>query len=137
MSISSVTIFDNKAQTAPSAGLKTYEAIDIENTIIGNNEGVQCDLGPGATGSYNLFSDGSCPVSGINNQVGVDPDLELAQDNGCTVATPHGCTWTSEVRWTIPALDAGSKTLCPNDDQREMPRPIGIRCDIGAYERQP
>jgi hypothetical protein len=37
-----------------------------------------------------------------------------------------------------PAIDAILKSACPLDvDQRNVHRPQGPRCDIGAYERKP
>jgi len=37
-----------------------------------------------------------------------------------------------------PAIDGviyNSPNQCPADDQRDYPRPYGVRCDIGAFER--
>jgi hypothetical protein len=36
-----------------------------------------------------------------------------------------------------PAIDAGDAQLCPPADQRGVVRPMGARCDIGAFEFEP
>ena len=45
-----------------------------------------------------------------------------------------GPTQTFAVLTGSPAIDAGTDTGCPADDQRGTARPIGAHCDIGAYE---
>jgi hypothetical protein len=36
-----------------------------------------------------------------------------------------------------PAIDAGDDSVCPVTDQRNIPRPIGPHCDVGAFEFVP
>ena len=36
-----------------------------------------------------------------------------------------------------PAIDAGNDLACPATDQRDVARPQGSDCDIGAYEFTP
>lgn len=70
------------------------------------------------------MEDGSCDFA-----VGGDPQLEPLADNG-------GSSWTHALLPDSPALDAGN---CANGtiatDQRDIPRPQGDACDIGAFER--
>ncbi|HET8536186.1 MAG TPA: choice-of-anchor Q domain-containing protein, partial [Solirubrobacteraceae bacterium] len=70
---------------------------------------------------FNLGS-GGCPGSGA------DPQLGALQDNG-------GPTQTMRPAAGSPAVDAVPSNLgCAASDQRGVPRPVGIACDIGAVE---
>jgi hypothetical protein len=70
---------------------------------------------------FNLGS-GGCPGSGA------DPQLGPLQDNG-------GPTQTMRPAAGSPAVDAVPSNMgCAAADQRGVPRPVGIACDIGAVE---
>ena len=77
----------------------------------------------------NGFSDGV-----LGDQVGeledpLDPGLGPLADNG-------GFTPTHALLAGSPALDAADPAFgnCLPTDQREVPRPFGAGCDVGAYE---
>lgn len=112
------------------------------NTIIANNTasagGTDC-YGKITSQDYNLIeSTDGCTITGTttHNIIGRDPNLGALQDNG-------GTTWTRELLYGSPAIDAGSS---PNvtSDQRGFPRPVDLSgisnaddgCDIGAFEAQ-
>ena len=64
----------------------------------------------------------------------MNPKLGPLQDNG-------GPTFTHALLQGSPAIDAGNPATpgsganaCPATDQREVARPQGPRCDIGAFE---
>jgi hypothetical protein len=82
---------------------------------------------------YNIDSDGSCGLSGTDIP-GVDPLLAPLADNG-------GPTFTHALIAGSPAIDAGNPAApgsgglaCEATDQRGVVRPVGSRCDIGAFE---
>ena len=56
-----------------------------------------------------------------------EPMLGIEVDQGLKVIS---------VQPYSPALNAGDDTLCPDTDQRGLPRPVGAHCDLGAYEAQ-
>lgn len=118
----------------PSGGVTTSEAgaVTLTNSIVASNGGSQC-AGPSvADGGHNLSfpaGDTSCPAD-----VSADPLLAPLTDNG-------GPTMTRALAPGSPALDAVPQTAsdhCATNDQREVTRPRGPACDIGAYEaREP
>jgi CSLREA domain-containing protein len=133
----------------------------LNATVAGNNDGVEI-LSPGVTlvlrntivssappfsacsapfgdsfttvgDDYNIDSDNSCGLSGTDIP-GVDPLLAPLADNG-------GPTFTHALFTGSPAIDAGNPAVpgsgglaCEATDQRGVARPIGARCDIGAFE---
>jgi hypothetical protein len=109
----------------------------LRNTIIAGN-GVDCSdfSGSGFTtvgDAYNIDGDGSCGLSGTD-QSGVNPMLGPLEDNG-------GPTFTHALIVGSPAIDMGSPavpgsggTACEATDQRGVARPVGTRCDVGAFE---
>jgi hypothetical protein len=74
-------------------------------------------------------------VATAGDLIGTDPLLDALGDNG-------GPTQTRALLVGSPALDAGdpglpgTDTACEATDQRGIGRPQGVRCDIGAYERE-
>jgi len=105
----------------------------FRNTIVGlcrNN------LGGGFTtiaDDYNLDASDTCNMSGTDLR-GVDPLLGPLADNG-------GPTQTRMPQPGSPASDAGNPGVagsgglaCEATDQRGVARPVGPRCDIGAFE---
>ncbi len=82
-------------------------------------------------GGHNLDSGASCGFSAANGSLsGVDPRLGPLANNG-------GPTRTYALLGGSPAIDAADPAACPATDQRGIPRPQGLRCDIGAYEVSP
>lgn len=64
------------------------------------------------------------------DNLNADPQLGPLQDNG-------GPTPTQLPGANSPAIDAVDCTAGIGNDQRDVPRPQGGRCDMGAAERQP
>jgi hypothetical protein len=66
-------------------------------------------------------------------QAPLDPLLEPLADNG-------GLTLTHALRPGSPAIDRGTGVTsatffdCPKTDQRGVTRPMGMACDVGAFE---
>src|SRR5262249_60524242 len=80
-----------------------------------------------------IATDATGQPSGTD-QPGVDPLLAPLADNG-------GPTFTQALIVGSPAIDMGSPdapgsggTACEATDQRGVVRPVGARCDVGAFE---
>jgi CSLREA domain-containing protein len=76
-----------------------------------------------------------CSIIGVYSTA--DPKLGNLKDNG-------GPTRTQALLAGSPAIDAGGPSGCfgvnnvaLTNDQRGVKRPIGSKCDLGAYERAP
>jgi len=164
ISLDNVTVANNTAQDEndPSFGLGggvlngAAGTMTIANTVIAHNfaaglcsingcspAGNDCSTdaphgGPLTSQGYNLVQDtGACDIVGdtTGNILGQDPKLGVLTDNG-------GPAFTHALASDSPAADAGSPAApgsggaaCAVTDERALLRPIGPRCDIGAYER--
>ncbi len=130
-SILNSTIAYNQRGDVYSAGPSA--SLTLKNTIIAHNTGglwKNCN-GSGTVTSqgYNLSDDYTCGTwftasSDLNN---TDPLLGPLQNNG-------GPTPTHALLPGSPAINAGSNAGCPATDQRNVFRPQGGACDIGAFE---
>lgn len=103
-------------------------SVTLINTIAAlssGGTGANCN-GTITTAGHNLDSGTSCgfPGGNINN---ADPQLGPLQDNG-------GGTLTRILLISSPAVDAADDAVCASIDQRNIARPQGDHCDIGAYE---
>ncbi len=104
----------------------------VNNSILANSSPNCMVFGSGSiSGSNNLIDDAACGTAGIIGAV-TNFDTTLA-DNG-------GPTWTHALLPGSSAIDAGINS-CPDDtgtplatDQRGVVRPLGVACDIGAFE---
>lgn len=122
------TTFSHNVAGRFGGGIYNSAVITLSNSIISNSSGGDCWHVGSADNlidqGFNLVEDGSCDFA-----VGGDPQLEPLADNG-------GSSWTHALLPDSPALDAGN---CANGtiatDQRDIPRPQGDACDIGAFER--
>jgi hypothetical protein len=158
LTISNSTVADNITRDEPTAcplgggchargpggglGLGAGTA-RIRNTIIAGNVEItggvttatNCAPGPGLTSLGNNIDSGSdCSLSdtipGQADQSDTNPLLGPLQNNG-------GPTLTMALAPGSPALNRVSAGAgCPSVDQRGVPRPQGIACDIGAFELQ-
>jgi hypothetical protein len=119
-------------------GTVTTGTTTLKDTIVsggiappGSAAGSNCS-GPFISGGHNLESTNQCGLTGIGDQVGVDPLLGPLGNNGGptdTMALPSGS----------PAIGRGNcADFSPALDQRGLPRPgFGeTGCDTGAYEFQ-
>jgi uncharacterized repeat protein (TIGR01451 family) len=140
----SCTVAGNQASLNPYGG-GLYAAADVgegpivRNSLFADNFGPLSGNGPDIFGNvqsqdYNLVEspDGFYLAGpGDHNITGQDPLLGPLGDNG-------GDTQTHVLQPGSPAIDQGSCTDVAGDpitsDQRDVARPQGVRCDIGAYE---
>ncbi len=125
------TISDNRGEGIQN----TVGNVILKNTIIANNgSGFSSDCSGVITSQgYNLIGRNSCTFTvAVGDNIGtnanpINPHLTLLQDNG-------GPTFTHALMAGSPAINAGDPATCPAIDQRGVARPVGARCDIGAYE---
>jgi predicted outer membrane repeat protein len=134
--LTNVTLSGNSATHSGGGLFNTNGAPILVNVVIANStNGGDCVNGTGgsidATSSHNLIEDDTqaCGLTGsVNgNIVGLDPNLGPLQNNG-------GYTETFALMAGSPAIDSGTNTGCPSNDQRGLTRPQDGICDIGAYE---
>ena len=138
MMVTNSTISGNSANIgggisiSPNPGLH----ITLQNTIVANNSGGNCERGGGAViinSGYNLDSGSTCGWGSSNSSLSnTNPLLGALADNG-------GPTKTMKLLSGSPAIDAGNASICSSSpvngkDQRGVIRPLGAGCDIGAYE---
>ena len=113
-------IFNDEASSYPK------NTIFFANTSIDGN----CSNSPFASQvsqGYNLDDDDTCSLTATGDITHSNPLLGPLQDNG-------GATPTQALLPGSPAIDGGTNSGCPATDQRGLPRPQGIRCDMGSYE---
>jgi CSLREA domain-containing protein len=111
--------------------------LNLKNTIVAGNTGpvtgADC-FGAVTSQGHNLIQTvtAGCVISGdtSGNITGQDAQLMPLALN------PPGTTETRALLPNSPAVDAGSPD-CPPKDQRGVARPLGVACDIGAYELDP
>jgi CSLREA domain-containing protein len=135
------TISNNTANAGVGNGGGFYNkdaSPTMINTIIANNSsGDDCihfGTGSAATAATNNLIKNGTYACGITNGsagniVGKDPVLGNLGNYG-------GFTSTMPILNGSPALNAGTNTNCPAEDQRGVSRPFSTACDIGAYESQ-
>jgi len=126
------TIANNHVSVSGSGGITNYATLNIKNSIVAGNDGVQCN-GTVTSQGYNLSSDATCSFTQLSDHPSTNPLLGPLANNG-------GPTQTHALLTGSPAIDAGTNTGCPSTDQRGVTRPIdgdavaGAICDIGSYE---
>ena len=107
-------------------GFHSAGNVAVRNSIIASNTANQCSGSGFTDGGHNIsFPDvNSCPAS-----LHSDPLLAALTGNG-------GPTETMALGVGSPAIDAvpASGAFCTVTDQRDIDRPRGPACDIGAFE---
>ena len=119
VSLEYVTFSGNDAALGSVSG-----TITIRNTLFGAQQGVTCSSGVNLiTQGVNMDTDGTCNVTTVSpNSLKLGP---LA-DNG-------GLTQTNFLGVGSVAINAAAGD-CPKTDQRNIQRPQGSGCDVGAVE---
>ena len=142
--ITNSTIANNEggARSSEGGGLLASEGtISVENSIVADNtvedplteEFVPSNCGDSGISSlgHNLQSGADCAFVGTGDLKNIEPGFLSSglQDNG-------GNTDTFALEATSPAVDAipPGAPGCTATDQRDIARPQGTGCDIGAYE---
>ena len=109
-------------------------SVDLANTIVANSPGGADCVGIVTSQGYNLDSDNTCSLTATGDITSINPLLGPLQDNG-------GATLTHALLIGSPALDhipsgANGCGTTITSDQRNVVRPQGLGCDIGAYEAE-
>ncbi|HEY7060382.1 MAG TPA: choice-of-anchor Q domain-containing protein [Chloroflexota bacterium] len=136
--LTNVTLSGNSAPLGGSAIVqRSGTAVTLKNTIIAKgSRGGNClvpagNFQPIISNGFNLSDDTSC--AGYFNQSGdqnnVPAGLGALANNG-------GPTQTHLPQPGSLAIDHGTTAGCPATDQRGLPRPVGLSCDVGAVEVQ-
>jgi uncharacterized repeat protein (TIGR01451 family) len=140
------TIVSNTANVA-GGGIATEDfgavTIHLTNTLVANNgappgSGMNCLNEAGysdfISGGHNLEDADTCNFDQPTDWPNTEPLLGPLQDNG-------GPTLTHALLEGSHGIDEADNAVCiapPVNavDQRAVPRPQGIQCDIGAFERE-
>lgn len=128
--------FTNSTIAANSATLtggifNSSGTVTLTNTILANNAVAGNCSGSITNGGNNIDDGATCGwgASG-GSKSSTNPRLGALANNG-------GSTWTMALLPGSPAVDGvtfNAPNGCPSVDQRGARRPIGPRCDIGAFE---
>jgi CSLREA domain-containing protein len=137
-----VALFNDDQVGSPVANLKNSILANTTDTPGTTNLPDCAGVGITASGPNLVEELGASPntcaiANSGDNITGQDPLLGSLADNG-------GPTKTHALQPASPAVDAGTNTGCPSDDQRDLPRPMDGPdtnvvqiCDLGATELEP
>ena len=136
-----VTVTKNTSPSAPgkAAGILTLGSVTLANSIVAENNFINCETGGSGlftSDFYNMEDSDTCNLNSVSDFPNTAPRLGPVTDNGGNIDT-HALHLGS------PAINAGNPAGCNDNlgaaltvDQRGFTRPIGVRCDIGAFEHQ-
>ncbi|WP_169237160.1 choice-of-anchor Q domain-containing protein [Candidatus Roseilinea sp. NK_OTU-006] len=112
------------ASNTGGAGIAVSGTVEVLATLLAYNAGGNCTAALTENGA-SMSSDGTCAVTTLNT----DPLLQPLALNG-------GQTLNHALSPGSPALDAAGGCNGYNVfiDQRFVPRPQGVACDVGAFE---
>ncbi len=115
-------------------GISNGGDFTLTNSIIAQQgQGGDCD-GAVTSQGYNLDSDGTCQLTAVGDISGGTAGLApLAINPPGTTATHALDPNSSQALDAIPPGTSGCGTTVTTD-QRGVPRPHGVGCDIGAFE---
>lgn len=120
--VSNMHVLPSQVSLSVAAG-----SAELVNTIIAGETSADNCNGSVTSLGHNLESGSSCGLSNTGDMTNTNPLVGPLQPNG-------GDTWTHALLPGSPAIDAGNDLVCPATDQRGMPRPAGMSCDMGAFE---
>ena len=130
------TLVNNSAASGGAISLSTSN-LALASSIIAHNVGGDCvnTSGTLAVDIDSFDSDGSCGGATQSSNLNFGP----LQDNGGPPTSSGEAPWTHALLVGNDAIDAGDDTACAdasvnNLDQRGTVRPLGAKCDSGAYE---
>ena len=130
--LTNVTVFGNTAGLGGGVYEETAgQHITATNTIVAHNVGGSCrGAVDGVQLDYGVTDDVECTAAGgTGNQTVANAKLGPLTNN-------DGETDTYRPQPDSPAIDKGNPAAgsCPSLDQRALPRPTGVACDVGAVE---
>jgi hypothetical protein len=121
------TIASNTAN-AGGAGIHAYDtrSITMTNTIVAHNLPDNCGADAVVSLGHNLEDGTTCGLTATGDISNTAPMLGPL--------THDGSAWVHPLLVGSPAIDAGICIAGITTDQRGVVRPVGVSCDIGAYE---
>ena len=125
------TIVSNTVGIRVDARIDTGTQIYRNNIIFGNGIGLEVDFGSEQnypTWENNLVFGNGIDYDGIPNQTGINGNISASPQFADPIKEIY------ELAAGSPAIDAGSEASCPISDFRNLLRPQGKGCDIGAFE---
>jgi predicted outer membrane repeat protein len=132
-SLTNVTFTGNTAEDGGGMSNEASSSPVINNSIFWGDVAIATgdeilNVGAGSLPSvdHSVVQDG---YAGGTDIITTDPMLGVLGDYG-------GSTQTIPLLTGSSAINTGDDAVCPATDQREVPRPQGGLCDIGAYEVQ-
>ncbi len=141
-----VTVAYNRATNSSGGNIYNKQsAITLTNTIVaggmdntGNNNCAGDPTANISSGGYNLDSSNSCGLSSTGDLTNTNPTLaSTLADNGGKTKTLALLADSPASKAGNPATPGSGGNACASIDQRDITRPQGGRCDIGAYELTP
>ena len=121
--LGSASLFNATVAGNANGGIDSSSGtLKLTNTIVARNGASDCTRAA-TTSDHSLDSDGSC---GVGTMSRTGPHLGRLAANG-------GPTPTRALSPGSPAIDTGTNSPCPAEDQRHFARADG-HCDIGAFE---
>ncbi len=153
LSLNSCTLSGNGVDPASAIGgagiyLQSPANVSLQNTIVAGNTAL---VGPDIRKFSGTLNRSAANLIGKNDTVAVEFPAGSPNGNGdlagttaapliaqlAALGTYGGPTRTMPPQPGSPAIDAGvNSALLPTIDQRGLPRPSGLRVDIGAAEVQ-
>lgn len=130
LTVNSSTISRNLAMSGGSGIANTSGTTTLRRTIVDDS----CIGSPVTSAGDNRGSDNMCFANSAALNDGQSLDLQLG-----ALGNHGGPTPTIALLEASPAIDAVivNAAGCSGTDQRGVARPLGVRCDIGAFERNP
>ncbi len=128
--LKNVTLSGNSADIGGGMYNDVNSSPAINNTIIWGNSapsGAQIHNNDGSSVPSVFDSVVQDGYVGGTNIINTDPLLDTLGNNG-------GNTQTILLQVGSSAIDTGNNSTCATTDQRGIPRPQGVACDIGAFE---
>jgi hypothetical protein len=147
VTVKNSTLSGNSGHSGGGIFIFSGGTVSLTNTLLAANTatvlGANCENTSGGTltdGGHNLEFNptNTCGYSAANHDVLADPHLSA-------LGTYGGQTQTFALLPGSPAIDAGDDATCNTTigtapvnklDQRDISRPQGVHCDIGAFESQ-
>ncbi|MBA4373853.1 MAG: hypothetical protein C0402_13460 [Thermodesulfovibrio sp.] len=129
--VMNVTFSGNSAATNGGAMYNSASSPVVKNSILWGNTapaGAQIRTVSGTPSFTYSVVQGGCPTGSTCSSV-FDADPLLV-----TLGSYGGFTQTIPLLPGSAAIDAGDDAFCPAADQRDIARPQGAQCDIGAFE---
>jgi len=126
LTINNSTLAANKGSSGGGIYVNQGTAT-LRNTMVVNSPGIDNCSGNITDGGNNLQYGGTVANSCGATIATADPKLSRLGAHG-------GGTDTMALIVGSAAIDAGNPATCAATDQRGVARPLGLACDIGAYE---